>query len=995
MSRNHIFIGQKQSWNLVNKIGAGDAGEVFLVESLTDSTIGVLKKPSYSSFAGDIVRQASQIEQEGKILETIVQLNSNNNQIRTPKILDRSRSGTGLTDQFFIVISVASGFDLSFIVKSIHFGHLNHQPNNQFPREKLDNTNQLMLDRIIQERKIPTLILLRIIDNIIEFLETIHVNPITYKNQRMNGIIWNDIKLDHIFWNPRFNTITLIDFGNAKFVDKNGRSFDQQFTILNDYQQFLDEFSELLSGYSNNLHEELNWQNDLPIEKVYTSGILDLKEIITEKKISLEAELKEFKEQETKFRASEPAIIKDFIELQNIQENLLLNGEIPDLILTSDYFNALAKNYLENNDLESISQLINLPTKIPFLNHDVLSIMKDIISLELSNSIIIQYLIYTINEDWVSLIWELKKQSLYQNLSSIIDQIIPEVRKLAVGNKKRRPKIELNRVIFALKSINHSDKIDGQLLKELIEKFDKISQRWVELEPDPPLADIRYDELKDNIHLLENYIPNSLSELSNAISNTILQVDFILEKWDKKEFGSARLGLRELLLLDPERIRVFSADRAMQSAQEWVDIVKRGPAKDESLIEFITRCEIEGREIRIRTGPASWLDTNLSILRELRNNIDPTEALMKNKEGFQDFNWLTKLDPNRPIISSSSKKIHLNRISRNEKIQPTLFGISYGFLGENKDISLKTPLDTWAPEAKGSSARVYQGEIKGMNNRSNQVAIKIMRPDQIEYALPLFIEEIQVLSLLNNIPGIINLYESGFIRSDDLNDQFDDSIAPISHEINGEVVRYGRDSVHHFLWDIEKYTNDGYIPYLALEEFTHEDNLIKSYDIGYNKGRFQPIINGLVIAIQICDILSEIHSRNIVYRDHKILHYYWSEEHNGVHIIDWNIAKRHPEGLTREDIQFDLVQFGARGLHHIFTGRSAPGALPLGPNLSTEVENAAKRYHPNWTYDDQRLPDYIKDLLEKVLSNEYQNAKNLRNDLFDIFSNLMELINHR
>jgi hypothetical protein len=146
------------------------------------------------------------------------------------------------------------------------------------------------------------------------------------------------------------------------------------------------------------------------------------------------------------------------------------------------------------------------------------------------------------------------------------------------------------------------------------------------------------------------------------------------------------------------------------------------------------------------------------------------------------------------------------------------------------------------------------------------------------------------------------------------------------------------------------------------------------------------------MAIQICDILEVAHSRNIVYRDHKILHYYWQNEYNGIFMLDWNVAKRYPEGLSLNETQFDLVQFGARTLHYIITGRPAPGALPLGPNRPDEIEAAARTYTANWTYDDHRLPKDVKDILEAVLTGGYSQTRQLREDLHAIYNKLLELV---
>lgn len=159
-------------------------------------------------------------------------------------------------------------------------------------------------------------------------------------------------------------------------------------------------------------------------------------------------------------------------------------------------------------------------------------------------------------------------------------------------------------------------------------------------------------------------------------------------------------------------------------------------------------------------------------------------------------------------------------------------------------------------------------------------------------------------------------------------------------------------------------------------------------DAGYTHGRFLPVDESLRFSIQICDILQAAHSRNIVYRDHKILHYYWLEPYNGIFIIDWNVAKRHPQGLTSADRQFDLVQFGARALHHILTGRPAPGALPLGPTRPEDIDQAAHSYKVHWTYDDRRLPVEVRGILEAVLAGNYDSVKQLRDDLYASFQKI-------
>jgi hypothetical protein len=368
---------------------------------------------------------------------------------------------------------------------------------------------------------------------------------------------------------------------------------------------------------------------------------------------------------------------------------------------------------------------------------------------------------------------------------------------------------------------------------------------------------------------------------------------------------------------------------------------------------------------------------------------------MENPQVRDDLNWLLRLEPRRPILSSSDQPLVLERLPVQRERQPTLYGVKEAALGQQGDLSLADPLDTWTPEARGSSARVFLAYLGNLSGEPRQVALKMMRPDRLEYAMPLFAEEARVLSLLQDVPGVVPMLESGYVRLAERQQLPGEERHSSAEAIHGQVIRYGLDAVHNFLIDLEKMTSQGWLPYLAIEKTERADNLLLLCDTGYTRGRFLPILEGLRLGIQICEILEAAHARNIIYRDHKILHYYWQAPYNGVFAIDWNIARRYPEGLSDSEIQFDLVQFGARALHYVLTGRPAPGALPLGPNRPEEIEAAARTYAVQWTYDDQRLPQDIKDILEAVLTGRYTQARRLREDLSQIFSRLNSLVSNQ
>jgi serine/threonine protein kinase len=261
----------------------------------------------------------------------------------------------------------------------------------------------------------------------------------------------------------------------------------------------------------------------------------------------------------------------------------------------------------------------------------------------------------------------------------------------------------------------------------------------------------------------------------------------------------------------------------------------------------------------------------------------------------------------------------------------------------------------------------------------------LMRLEKADYSIPLFHEEVQILAIMDKIPGINRMLECGFIKMENGGSLPSDSALMAIQNLSGPCLRIGMDACQNFPYLLDERVKDGWTPYLILEKQEKENNLLMLCDAGLNHGRYLPLTSLLQMTIQICDIMQAAHDRHIVYRDHKILHYYWHEDTNGVFMIDWNVARLHSETLTDYERRMDLVQFGARGMHYILTGRSAPGALPLGPTRPDEIEQAAETYRTQWTYDDERLPQGLRDILEEVLAGKYSHAADLRDDLKGIY----------
>lgn len=984
--------GRQRGWNLLEKLGEGDAGEVYRVESLIDSRPAILKRPRRNSFPSDLIRQATQIENEAAILSILSGFDSPARWIHTPTLIDQSQPGAEFTERYFIVISPATGFSLGQYARLIHFPDRLEDIAGNSEAASLSKPEAAFFNKIAQLGAIPELILLRLITGLIEYLELIHNVKVELPKETIHGILWNDIKPDHIYWDAEGLRFTLIDWGNSQFLGEDGISLDRQSSRSNDFMQFWEEFDGFLENAAPDLKTRLDWQQSYSQANIYASAILPLKEKAAQLLKAATTERNRIRRSEADLVQLETPVQDDFSELLKIHQKIIALGELPEYAATQGMFIRIAQNLAQNDRLDELTAFFRHASNVPFLATETVKLLSRLADLAASGQASLAALEAALQADWASAFWELRLSALSDPPPAWWDDLSVQIRAIETGSNVIQPLTAAHRLVHTLQE-QKARNGDTDPYDNLSEQLNSIViERWKELEPNPPDAGITYQDVRRALAAAMPALSELAQPLYQALDQPEAQSRIALDAWERQDFDSTRKALRRMLLWDPDRLRLIQADRLLQDVPRWVDEVRLGLVHHEPLQDFVTRLELRGRDLRNQIASAAWLDDLLDAFKLLRKGVDPTDVLVQHTQSRLFLDWLISLEPRRPILASPGKTVQIERKDSQPEMRPILFGLKEAHLGRKSSLRLNEPLDTWVPEARGSSARLFSGSLLDHDGNRRPAALKIMRPDRREYALPLFREEAQILSLLRNTPGIVPLLECGLISLDS-----ESNLPPEEHNISadsltGEARRYGLDSIHNFLADLEPAVQSGLLPYLAVEKYARTDNLLLQCDTGYNNGRFLPTLEGLVMAIQICDLLQVAHSRNIIYRDHKILHYYWNEEANGIYMIDWNVARRVAGGLSTEEIQFDLVQFGARALHYILAGRSAPGALPLGPNKPEEIEGASRTYEVSWTYDDQRLPKDAKDVLAATLAGEYNDARNLKGDLVEIFQKLSSLV---
>ncbi|RPJ37986.1 MAG: hypothetical protein EHM21_17505, partial [Chloroflexi bacterium] len=510
-------------------------------------------------------------------------------------------------------------------------------------------------------------------------------------------------------------------------------------------------------------------------------------------------------------------------------------------------------------------------------------------------------------EDWQAVLWSLVSALQNSPEPDWWFELIATVRHQCLGAEAGdiHPLLVARRTLLTLQSIierieqGRANAEPAALiqLQALVRRLrEDAVHNWLSIDPNPPHSNLAYTEIDEELEEIGVFLPEARQALDRALAQPRLQVRRVLDEWERRAFASASAGLRQVLMWDPERKRVLRAEQALQDTPLWLEKVQEGPQPGEHYLAFITEIEYEGRELRNQVGPAAWLDLILEGCRQLRRGAWPPDLFASLPLLVREMPWLCRFERRERLPA-----VALEGAPESSPTTPPfslLTGSARGKFGIDQDLQLTVPLDAWIPEARGSSARVFSGQLRDAQGKPFQSAIKLMRMDKLEYALPLFREEVVILNAMRPVPGITALYECGFLRL------LEGGVIPGEREktvnpaLTGSLLRMGPALGQEFANQIEARANEGWTPYLAIELRDSRENLLALCDATLTRGTYRPLPDLLLMSIQICEIMQEAHNRNIVYRDHKILHYYWNDAMHGIYTIDWNVARLHSEGLS-------------------------------------------------------------------------------------------------
>ena len=565
MVKSNSLAGKERSWILLDKLGEGDAGEVYLVKSMLDQQRAILKRPRSSAFSSDVIRQASQIGTEAQVLLKLTGMvrpkveKGVKIDLHTPRLLDQSPAGSEFSDRFFIVMEQASGFDLTLLERVSRFG---------MPEElNLPRSELAMLSGIAQKGEFPRLVLLRVLAAVLQLFDQIHPTAPSTEGTGQSGVLWNDVKPDHIFWDPNIDRITIIDWGNAQFLEPDGSTKDRRLSRTEDYNQFIETFGTLLANNAPELSTLIKW----PVSgKTYLSKSDLIKSLL----VAILKQLTQDFQALQKTRQTEQALshlkqpaLEDLKKLLEIQKEIANFGEVPNYTGSELFCNQLASRLAASGNLDELIQLcqISCPlqsgssTKWKIINQ-IAEIAKETGNQSPGSSASLPFinaLSAVIVDDWPTVMWELldatrndPEPDWWYELTNAIrlaglnptaEQLPPLValRRTVLSMQATAQKLRDNKAsVQEANSAWQAELTDEELASSeaLVGQLKMVTTRWDEVDPDPPYSDLRYRDLLELMEAIRNQLPSAFQALSKSLEQPDTQARTILDAWSERDF---------------------------------------------------------------------------------------------------------------------------------------------------------------------------------------------------------------------------------------------------------------------------------------------------------------------------------------------------------------------------------------------------------------------------------------------------------------------------
>ncbi len=562
-----IVQGMAHKWQVSDSpIGSGDAGEVYTVARLDEpQATAMMKTPARIATAGTIQRQAGQIDQEARALALLDGLPDG--KAHPPRLLDQAPGFTKGTGNYFIISETAPGKDLAALLTQTR------QTDKPFPRR----------------------VIVTVLDALFDMFSRAH----------KAGILWNDVKLDHIYWHNPTGQVSVIDWGNAIFLESDNQ---RALPRWQDYQQMVDTLGIFLQQSAPDLYTDLGWDEfqgktlDSPRVSVlarriaYQQQVIGLQvmehqsliRVVLSADPSLEGlrRIADYKYVLEKIGA--PWQSDDVLRYcQNLVESALAEGDhqtsVSGTALVWDNFgNSLGLSWHLMREYCRQADILTHPAFADLAKH-------------------------TLRSAWGNALWAASTIAKHSGDPAWFAALTPIMRQKALETATPSPyQVGQTLLTWAL----------GRQDSLLAEKIDRILHQWRtkgEQDEESPFEYELLDILRERADLpsqLRSQIKSSFALGEGAMRD-------LIKAWAAASFDDLPKVLRRVLSWDPNRWGILHVAQQVQDFSGWLDTLYSGPESQEDGRTFLEDLLKNRPPVERLLGSPPWFAKLTHILSQI------------------------------------------------------------------------------------------------------------------------------------------------------------------------------------------------------------------------------------------------------------------------------------------------------------------------------------------------------------------------------------------
>ncbi|MCJ7693868.1 MAG: hypothetical protein MUO40_00420, partial [Anaerolineaceae bacterium] len=464
----------------------------------------------------------------------------------------------------------------------------------------------------------------------------------------MKGVLWNDVKADHIFWDDKSNSIMVIDWGNGVILNDHRSNALWQLDFLDDYKQMIQEFDRLISSTAPELLWDLGWPQGT-LKELDQNAITLLRKRVEFADNYFNLRIIEY-HAKVKLLLNKMDSMEALSELIEYVNHLTQIGEIVDYPKILEAAKKLLLLYSQQGNIQDCESILTQVSKLSVENFSTeWTILNEIFSIpEVVRHTAFPIVVENACQlNWVSLFWELGHIAAEKASAAWWDKISRSIRCSVVPTEFGGD--YLIELIGEMRNDLHVKTIQSRIvddsnfnkneLRDLSRMLSDLVAHWIEVDNNTYFGE-HLLILRELLPVLDKIGVEVNPLIRSLLTNLQQIIRQLVSAWNSADFFLARQTLMTYFLWDPQFKSSPSLYSSLLKMEKWVKCAYAGPNFPQDGLTFISEMLDSLQALDNNLGTPTWLMEITKGFNEILENKTKLDIQAIQKKYELPFSWL-------------------------------------------------------------------------------------------------------------------------------------------------------------------------------------------------------------------------------------------------------------------------------------------------------------------------------------------------------------------